>query len=253
MLLVRFEPAMVGTRRATLPITVAADQPVCGAIPTELRLEGEGAGPGVLRASTTTVSFGNNACGSAPLPRTVTVENPGAIAATYTVELSVGSTYTVTPASGTIPANSSATLTVTPAPVRQDFNVPVALDSYFIGDVSDRFIVRSGTNRLVFDIDAHAIGSALFLDVRSDAALGLISVYAALSPRVIAARDYIVDLIPGAGCMTTVNNAPSGGREREISAQCTLGTPSMSRVFVTATTDVGVCSVGGDRAIISLM
>jgi hypothetical protein len=85
----------------------------CGASAASVALAGQGTN-GVVGVQPGSIDFGLTACGARAADRTVTISNTGNGAVTFNAALAAGTRYVVTPASGTIAAGASATLTVSP-------------------------------------------------------------------------------------------------------------------------------------------
>jgi hypothetical protein len=117
-----FLPATITAASTSAPIAV--DVAVCGASVEAIPLTGQGTN-GSVTLSTTELFFGDNGlvdCGAQSPARTVTLGNAGNAAFSWTATLNKGaaSPFTVSPLSGTVPANGgSVTLTLTPTGIPQ--------------------------------------------------------------------------------------------------------------------------------------
>lgn len=119
----------------------------CGAAPTSIPLSGEGAVSGGVLVQGTPVDFGTIACGATASTATVTLMNttnlPAPFSASFLTDPEADQArYSVAPASGTVPANATTTLTVTrlaialpatprayDATLRISTTVPAAIDT----------------------------------------------------------------------------------------------------------------------------
>lgn len=110
-----FAPTKQGKVSFASAITI--DGPVCGDAPKTLELDGEG----VLLPVTvgpSPIDFGTVDCGTAAAAKTVTIQNDNSFAVTFTAALAATQpSFTISPASGTVAANSSGTITITPKPM----------------------------------------------------------------------------------------------------------------------------------------
>jgi hypothetical protein len=104
-----FDPTASGLQSDSVNLKVAAGTPLCGALPAALSISGTGA-QGVFAGLGTGMSFGL-VCNAAPAAQLVTISNKGA--EPYDFTTSIGTGWTVSPASGTVGV-ASVTLTVTP-------------------------------------------------------------------------------------------------------------------------------------------
>lgn len=112
---------------------VAVAEATCGASVTSIPMTGQGTN-GAVGFSTTDVYFGASGrvdCGSQAASKTFTIHNTGNRAFAWTATLAKGasSPYTVTPSSGTVPANNGA-VTVTVATAAIPAQAYTALDGF---------------------------------------------------------------------------------------------------------------------------
>ena len=111
-----FTPARNSASTGSAGLSVA--EPTCGVSPSSIAMTGQGTN-GVVGFSTTDVFFGTNGrvnCGTQASMQTFTITNSGNLAFSWTATLAKGlaSPFTVTPTSGTVPANNgTVTLAVT--------------------------------------------------------------------------------------------------------------------------------------------
>lgn len=108
-----FAPKSEGKKSADAALTVKG--PICGAVPTAIKLSGEG----VYKPVTVTAGpllFGAVDCGTTATAKTVSIQNDNAFAVTFTAALTkaASSPFTVSPASGSVPAGGSLNVTLTP-------------------------------------------------------------------------------------------------------------------------------------------
>src|SRR5262249_44681239 len=112
----KFTPNAKTSTTATAAIT--ATGPVCGTLPSAITLKGAGA------ASTAAVQpalldFGSISCGLAGQNKTVTILNAGGFPFTFSTAFGKGnsSSFSASPPNGTVAANSSTPVTITPAAI----------------------------------------------------------------------------------------------------------------------------------------
>ncbi len=121
---------------ASASAAIAVDVAVCGASVAALPMTGQGTN-GSVTLTTSELFFGTNGlvdCGTQAGARTVTLGNAGNAAFSWTATLNKGaaSSFTVSPLSGTVPANGgTATLTLTTTGIPQEADT--AADAF--GDV----------------------------------------------------------------------------------------------------------------------
>ena len=110
----RFKPTSSGTKADTSAVVVQGA--VCAGSAPSVSLAGIGSS---LPISITPGSFvfGPTPCGSATANQTVTLTNVSGTPVSYSSSLTTGASYTLQGASGTVPANGTATITVQPAAV----------------------------------------------------------------------------------------------------------------------------------------
>ncbi|HUQ08343.1 MAG TPA: choice-of-anchor D domain-containing protein [Kofleriaceae bacterium] len=111
-----YHPTAVGADTGSAAVTVTGVH--CGTTPTTIGLTGSGAVTGGVLVQGTPVDFGTVACGASSDTDTITLMNTAEIPAAYTATFPTDpegdhARYSVAPTSGTIPANSSVTLTIT--------------------------------------------------------------------------------------------------------------------------------------------
>lgn len=111
-----YAPTNIGADSASSALTITGVH--CGTAPTTIPLTGTGEVTGGVLVQGTPVDFGNIACGTTSSTATVTLMNTAEIAASYTATFPTDAEgddtrYSVTPASGSVPANSSVQLTIT--------------------------------------------------------------------------------------------------------------------------------------------
>jgi hypothetical protein len=113
----RFKPATNGAKSDASALVVQG--PLCAPASPSVSLAGVGTtlpiaiAPGAL-------AFGTTPCGSSGKSLAVTLTNSGATPVAYTSSLKSGASYSLQGASGTVPANGTATITVQPGPVPRD-------------------------------------------------------------------------------------------------------------------------------------
>lgn len=116
---ITYAPTAATTASGTVTMTLASDagMVLCAPLPAALTLSGTGTN-GQVAVSPTTLVFGTGGlvpCGTNAQPQTITLQNTGSASFTWSGTLTHGSSfYTLTPASGSVAANTSATVTVTP-------------------------------------------------------------------------------------------------------------------------------------------
>jgi trimeric autotransporter adhesin len=112
-----FRPTAQVPYSDTAGLTVGAGTPLCGALPAPITLGGTGTPPTVSVAPTN-LDFSLVACGSTAPPLAVTIQNTGTAAMNYTAALTSGAAfYGLGSTSGTIPAQGSFDIVVTPVAV----------------------------------------------------------------------------------------------------------------------------------------
>jgi hypothetical protein len=111
-LVANFLPSATGSVADTAGITTTLGS-MCGTSPSTIGMTGTGSSslvtvePGIL-------DFGSVGCGSQATAQGVTIHNTGTASISYTTALTTGSAYVVSPASGSVGAGASVTVTVTP-------------------------------------------------------------------------------------------------------------------------------------------
>lgn len=115
-----FSPTTAGAYTGSLAMAAGATDVLCAPLPAAVALSGNGTN-GAVALSTQAVDFGSSNCGVLPAARTLTLRNTGNAGFGFTTALPPGTLYTVSPSSGTIAPNETATLTVTPARARTTF------------------------------------------------------------------------------------------------------------------------------------
>ncbi len=107
----RFVPATAGMKTATLPVT--ATGPVCAGDAAPVSLAGEGTAAQVS-VTPGTLQFGTTACGATAAAKSVTITNGYNFAITYTAAILTGP-YAIAAGqqTGTVPANGTATISIT--------------------------------------------------------------------------------------------------------------------------------------------
>jgi hypothetical protein len=126
-----YAPTNVGADSGSSAITITGVH--CGTAPTSIAITGTGAVTGGVLVQGTPVDFGAPACGATSSTATVTLMNTAEIAAQFTATFPTDPEgdhvrYSVSPASGTVPANSSIPLTVTRNAIALPF-VPRAVNA----------------------------------------------------------------------------------------------------------------------------
>jgi hypothetical protein len=106
-----FSPTSTGQKSATAAIQTTGT--TCASAANSVQLSGEGTSA-VVTVGPSPLDFGLVNCGSAGTPLSVTVSNGNAFAITYNATLQGGTAYSVSPGSGSIPANGQAVLQITP-------------------------------------------------------------------------------------------------------------------------------------------
>ncbi|MCE9572447.1 MAG: choice-of-anchor D domain-containing protein [Deltaproteobacteria bacterium] len=124
-----FAPEALGDASATTALTIGGT--ICGEFPDALVLSGSGVPVGSVLVQGVPVDFGTVACGEAEGTADITLVNRSGAAATFTAAMLTDpqgddAQYTVTPASGSIAASASATVTVT----RKAIALPATPRSY---------------------------------------------------------------------------------------------------------------------------
>ena len=113
-----FTPQAVQAYNGSATVGVATGTVLCQPFPNppaSLTLTGTGINAPTFTASPNPVAFGAVSCGSpAPAAQTVTLSNSGTAAVTWTAALGNGTNFSIAPASGTVNANSTGTILVTP-------------------------------------------------------------------------------------------------------------------------------------------
>lgn len=115
----RFVPSRAGSASSTVALQPMGS--VCGDSAATLELRGQGT-TGLVGLSSSDLFFGDNgrvACGATSPAKTLTLVNAGGAAFAWSTTLGKGlqSPFTVTPASGTVLANSQVTLSVSSAAI----------------------------------------------------------------------------------------------------------------------------------------
>ncbi|MGE5180458.1 MAG: choice-of-anchor D domain-containing protein [Acidobacteriota bacterium] len=127
---VGFDPPANQGYSYQLPLVVSG--PTCGPVPL-VQVTGVGSSSPVL-LDHTTVDFGDVTCGAAAASITVNMTNANATSYSYTAGITAGSTFGVSPTSGSVPASGSAsvdvsrgavTIPATPGAVSGNLNVAV--------------------------------------------------------------------------------------------------------------------------------
>jgi hypothetical protein len=126
-----YHPTAVGADTGAAAVTVTGVH--CGTAPTTIGLTGSGEVSGGVLVQGTPVAFGAIACGAATDTDTITLMNTAEIAAAYSATFPTDAEgdharYSVAPSSGSIPANSSVTLTITRNAISLPFQ-PRAVDA----------------------------------------------------------------------------------------------------------------------------
>jgi hypothetical protein len=126
-----YAPTNVGADTGSSAITITGVH--CGTAPASIAISGTGAVTGGVLVQGTPVDFGAPACGATSATATVTLMNTAGIAAQFTATFPTDpegddARYSVSPASGTVPANSSIPLTVTRNAIALPF-VPRAVNA----------------------------------------------------------------------------------------------------------------------------
>jgi hypothetical protein len=128
-----FTPTVGGAASSSATLSLPAGTPTCGAIPGPIALSGTG-NIGVAKTSVSSLAFGNVSCGTQAAAQTFTLSNSGTASFTWNAAMALGasSPYAVSPASGSIAAGGSATLTVTPAAIPSTSSIAPLDDSVSI-------------------------------------------------------------------------------------------------------------------------
>jgi len=126
-----YAPTGIGDDSGAAALTITGAH--CGVVPTSIPLTGTGAVTGGVLVQNTPVAFGARACGSSASTATISLVNTAAIAAQFTATLLTDADgdhlrYTVSPASGSVPANDTVTLTITRTQIALPFQ-PRAVDA----------------------------------------------------------------------------------------------------------------------------
>jgi hypothetical protein len=156
-----FLPTSTTTYSATAMMNVAAGTPICQPLPGMLTLSGTGIPGSTVTVTPDPLNFGRVNCGSTAAPQTVTIQNLGGTALNWTARLANtnGANFTLSPASGSIPANMSGTFQVVPNAIAVGGSTTTAPNGF--GDTLTVETDRGGDSPHIVSILESAQGAIL--------------------------------------------------------------------------------------------
>jgi hypothetical protein len=239
-----FTPASSGAKSGMAAIDVTGA--LCASTATSVSFSGTGT-IAPINIGPSPLDFSTVSCGQAAAAQTVTIQNSGIAAITYTAALGLGasSPFTIAPSMGTIAAGMPGTITVTPNPIPVPGNITA-------GAYDDTLTVTTsapGTTPFAIPLEESASGAILALTMASTA-FGTVQNQTKTLPFTVtntgnADADGLTLVVTGAGFGAVFTNgdvATAGGGTAPGNAAFTPTTNGNASGSVDVTTTTPLCS-----------